>query len=190
MRSSWRGALLAVVFGAPCFVWAHGGEDHEHAAPALVTAGLPNVAASTGSVFEVVLKAPPITGEAVTAQIFVAEVASNAPVSGAVVALEAKGDGGFRESVQAQATKTPGIYEVAISLPGEGKFLFDLSVQAGGKADLLSLSGVFAGPAEPSRGGRGSNVSLLLAAAALAAGVGFAVGRLSGRRVSTPKAST
>jgi hypothetical protein len=154
-----------------------------------VTAALPNVAASTGSVFEVVLKAPPLTGEAVTAQVFVAEVSSNAPVSDAVIDMEAKGDGGFRESVRAQSTQTPGVYEVAISLPGEGEFLFDVSVQAAGKADLLSLSGVFAGPAEPASGGGGANIPLLLAAAALAAGLGFGVGRLSGRRVSAPKAS-
>lgn len=172
---------LSLGLGAP-LAWAHGGEDHAHEEPAVspTLAPLPNVAAGEGSAFEVVLKTPPLVpGEPLRAQVFVSDRETNAPVEGATIDIEAKGADGFREVARAEVTPSPGVYALSLTPPGPGEFLFDVTVQAPPRADLLSLKGEFLAAEDAAPPSTPLGWPLLLAVGALTLGLGFGFGRLS-----------
>ncbi|CAA7625631.1 Membrane-fusion protein [Candidatus Terasakiella magnetica] len=126
--------LLLFFVAFPTAPQAHGGEDHGSPSPANVAA--PAAFAQSGfgadgSAFQVVLY--PADGKTM---VYLADIDSNAPVTGA--SIEAEADG-WRGS--AQVTPADGVYELAWMPKGTGVDV-SLIVSAAAKDDLLLVQGV------------------------------------------------
>lgn len=179
---------ILLLFFLPASVQAHGGG--EGGAP-----GETIFISATGSLYEVVLKAhrhPP--GEEMEVFFLLSEYESNAPVKGASLEVEAKGEGGFRVSGRAKETQSPGVYRLPLTFPAEGEYLFDLTIQAAQGADLLVVSGFWLTSPEAASNSAPSGVSIWMLAGsalgALLAGVlGFLLGRASARRTQAERAN-
>ncbi len=129
-------ALVGALWGGIPAALAHSGHDHGGSEPPppppppVANPG-PGVAV-TGDVFELVLKAD---GDGATL-LFLADLDSNHPVSGATVEMDAAGT-----TVPVQPAGSPGVYRAAWSIPEEPADL-TISVSAGGRDDLLLASAV------------------------------------------------
>ncbi|MBN1206654.1 MAG: hypothetical protein JXB05_17355 [Myxococcaceae bacterium] len=131
--------LLLWLLSAPAL--AHGGEDHGDARPPVAsTQGELHALGATGEVFEVVLKHPAHgEGGKTPLRVFVAEVDTNAPVSGAQVELTLTGP-----TTQALAPRmdSPGVYLTEADLPVGAEFAAVITVTRGERVDVLSLGSV------------------------------------------------
>lgn len=154
-------------------------DGHSHGeevggASSSVAAGSVTTAAMTGR-FEVVLTHAPVRGgQPYSGLLYLADYATNRPVEGAALTVQALGVPG---AVSVEETGEPGVY--AVSLPGgfprDGRYDVSVSVQAGSVSDLVLLTGLYIGAvetpaaepvAEPS-GGAGVPWAWVLAIAAL-----------------------
>lgn len=135
-------AAVTVQLSQP--VWAHGGEDHGDAPPAVAQVGqAPRVAADTDE-FELVAVLTGVGGQAQgdgSAQaapvltLYLDRFATNEPVANATVEVES---GAFKSVATAQS---PGVYTVAgnaFSKPG--RYPLTVSVQTADGADLLDAA--------------------------------------------------
>lgn len=129
-------------------VLAHGGEDHgEEPRPAVGSAqGEAHVLGATGDVFEVVLEHPRHgEGGRTPLRVFVAEVDTNAPVSGAQVELTLTGP-----TLQKLTPRmgSPGVYLAEAELPVGAEFAAAATVTRGEAMDVLALGTVHLEPEE------------------------------------------
>ena len=161
---------------------AHGGEDHGEApAPVASMHGEVHALGAIGDVFEVVLKHPAHgEGGKTPLRVFVAEVDTNAPVSGAQVELTLTGP-----SVQALKRKmvSPGVYLAEAELPVDAEFAAVATVTRGETVDVLSLGMVHLEPEEVAAGlsaGSGKG-GLIVAGLVGLAGLAFCFGWVARR---------
>lgn len=151
--------------------WAHGGEDHDHGAPASAPVQMgqaPRASAQTED-FEMVAV---LQGTPPVLTLYVDRFARNEPVDGAIVELES---GALKVVAKPVA---PGVYTVpgqAFSQPG--RYPLTVSVQTADGADLLDAILQYEAPvaqaAAPGLAGRGlwawgAGVVALVTAASLA----------------------
>lgn len=176
-----RPLLLALLL--PTGALAHGGEDHGEKAAAPIVTSQDAVAAASGSVFEAVIKAPQITpGEETTALVMVSDFETNAPIKNASIDLELKDANARLFSGKAKPTRTDGIYEFSTVFPSEGAYQFDLTIQADGRADLLTLSGFTVKTPEAPAVIEGLNQTVLIIGGSAIFLVALSLGFLLGRR--------
>jgi len=155
-------AAAVVSFAA----WAHGGEDHGPAAPALVGDSAPRAVAQSGE-FELVAI---LTQGKLT--LYLDLYTDNSPVADAEIEVES---GTFKAVAKPLA---PGVYEVpGAAFAQAGKIPLTLLVQTGDSADLLSATleqpGPLAAP-EPVQSRSEQPIWLAAAVAAAAAAVALA----------------
>ena len=190
--------LLLTCLTSPVRAGGDPSDGHSHGAEvggasSSVAAGSVTTAAMTGR-FEVVLTHAAVRGgQPYTGRLYLADYATNRPVEGAALVVQALGVPG---AVTVEETGEPGVY--AVSLPGgfprDGRYDVSVSVRAGGVSDLVLLSGLFVGPvempgaapvAEPS-GGAGVPWAWALAVAALGLGLAaFLVRSARARRAAS-----
>jgi len=161
--------LVLCLLAAP--VMAHEGEEHGEAPRPAVgsTQGESHVLGATGDVFEVVLEHPRQgEGGKTPLRVFVAEVDTNAPVSGAEVELTLTGP-----TVQKLMPRmaSPGVYQAEAELPVGAEFAAVTTVTHGDTVDVLALGTVHLEPEEPasSSGARASALRVL----AVVGGIGI-----------------
>jgi hypothetical protein len=152
---------------------AHEGEAHEEArAPVASMQGEVHALSATGDVFEVVLKHPAHgEGGKTPLRVFVAEVDTNAPVSGAQVELTLTGP-----TTQALTPKmdSPGVYRVEAELPLGAEFAAVATVTRGETVDVLTLGEVHIEADEsPSAQGAGASTGWLVGVVALVGALGL-----------------
>ena len=191
---------LALLSAGPARAGGDPSDGHSHGvevggASSSVGAGAVTTSAMTPR-FEVVLTHAPVRGgEPYSGLLYLADYATNRPVAGATVEVQAPGVAGGPFTVE--ATDTPGVYAVtrAAGFPADGRFDLAVSVQAGGVSDLVLLSGLFVGPvevtpetpaAEPSGGGSFPWLWVLVVAALGAGFAGFLVRSARQRRQTLP----
>lgn len=166
MTRTYLPALALLLIAAPAHAGGDPSDGHSHGAEvggasSSVGPGVVTTAAMTGR-FEVVLKHAPVRGgEPYSGTLYLADFATNRPVAGATIELQAPGVPG--EGFTAQATDEPGLYAVTreAGFPRDGLYDLTASVRAGDASDLVLLSGLYIGPvavpapapAEPSGGG-------------------------------------
>jgi hypothetical protein len=163
----WR-SLAALAFVAPVLAVlgsAAGADEARHTLTA------------SGTHYELVVKNDPIApGADAALDVFVSDFATNAPVGGAEVGLEVRGDAGAAWSGTATPldAERPGIYRAAFRAPAEaGEYRIVARVRANGVEERFAIAGLDVGasgaPGEPARGGaRGArSVALPIALAAV-----------------------
>ena len=131
--------LVALTHSTPLF--AHGGEDHEHApvAPAALKAASHQASATTEDV-EVLLKWETLhPGTDNTVQLFLADARTNQPVTDARVELEGQ-EAGIKTT--ATTTASPGVYTLVLKPAREGSFTLVVSISAKELEDLVPVEGV------------------------------------------------
>lgn len=135
-----RSVMLVTCLALSWTAGAHEGESHGEK-PTVVTPGeAQHVLAATGEVFEVVLKhAEHAEGPKTPVRLFVADSATNAPVSGAQVELTLTG-----ASVQSLVPKmeSPGVYVTEAELAPEVELAAVATVTRGNSVDVLALGTV------------------------------------------------
>lgn len=128
--------LVFAVAGAP--VWAHGADDHEHAAPVAAAVAIAPRASAQTEDFEMVL-----VWQGKNLLIYLDRFADNTPVVGASLEVELSGAGAFKAAAKQSA---PGEYRVELTkaaqeaLQKPGKYPFSISVQAGELGDVMTVS--------------------------------------------------
>ncbi|MFZ5469574.1 MAG: hypothetical protein ACOZIN_09065 [Myxococcota bacterium] len=128
----------------PAAVLAHGGEDHGEKKPTVSVGEKAPSAGGAGDLFEVLVKYKPTpAGEATELKVFVADVKTNEPISGAEVELTFTGKGELRATPT--STDSPGIYLASVTFPADGELDAVVSVSRGEEADLITLGTVRAG---------------------------------------------
>ena len=132
------GAMLGLLM-LPCAALAHGDEPHgaeAAAAPAARTGA--SVASALSQAFEAVLVVPVrAAADPLHATLYLADFATNAPISGATLALSVPGR---RDTLRVTATGEPGVYTVEGPALPVGALSFTLRVEAGGQRGLMLLS--------------------------------------------------
>lgn len=129
--------IAAALLGAAPAAMGHSGHDHGGPAPPPPTV-VPGPAAS-GDIFDLVLKPDPAGGT----RLYLADLDSNEPITDARIEVDTG------TALLASATATPGVYGLAWEFPVEPVDL-TVSVSAGGRDDLLLISGVVQPTAEHS----------------------------------------
>lgn len=133
-------SVLGALWALPGLALAHSGHDHgpaEPPPPPPAAAG-PG-AAGVGDVFEVVIK-PAGDGGSL---LYLADMDSNAPIEDAGIDVEAGSWQG-----RAEAAGSPGVYTLSWRIPTEPAEVM-ITVSAGGRDDLILLSGVSRPPEAP-----------------------------------------
>jgi hypothetical protein len=161
--------VLLCLLAAP--VLAHEGEEHGEAPrPAAgSTQGESHALGATGDVFEVVLEHPRHgEGGKTPLRVFVADVDTNAPVSGVQVELTLTGP-----TVQKLMPRmsSPGVYQAEADLPVGAEFAAVATVTRGETVDVLALGTVHLEPEEPTAS-NGAHASVLWALAVVG-GIGI-----------------
>ncbi len=135
--------LVFATSGSP--VWAHGADDHEHAAPVgAVVAIAPRASAQTED-FELVL-----VWQGKSLLIYLDQFADNVAVAGANLEVELTGAGAFKALAKQIA---PGEYRLDLpkatqdALQKPGKYPFSITVQAGELGDVMAANLEIADPA-------------------------------------------
>lgn len=119
-------------------VWAHGADDHEHAAPVGAAVAIAPRASAQTEDFELVM-----VWQGKNLLIYLDRFADNATVVGASLEVELSGAGAFKAAAKQSA---PGEYRVELPkaaqevLQKPGKYPFAISVQAGELGDVMTLS--------------------------------------------------
>jgi hypothetical protein len=148
---AWLAAALMALTAAPTPLLAHAGEDHGEAqSPAPVTiAGMQGdvlTSSSTTDYFEVVSKYPATdAGDDTRMRLFVADFATNRPITGATLALSFKPQG--VEIRQAPKMVSPGIYDVVVRFPNDATYSMVATITAGQRTDFVELRNFYAGDA-------------------------------------------
>lgn len=118
-------------------VWAHGADDHEHAAPVAATVSIAPRASAQTEDFEMVL-----VWQGKSLLIYLDQFADNVAVAGANLEVELTGVGAFKALAKQTA---PGEYRLDLpkatqdALQKPGKYPFLISVQAGDLGDVMAL---------------------------------------------------
>jgi cobalt-zinc-cadmium efflux system membrane fusion protein len=117
-------------------VYAHGGEDHSIAAPALSLGVAPNAVAATEE-FEIVavLNAKKLS-------IYLDNFSSNEPVLKAKIEIEGAGVKAYAKEAR------PGVYVVDMPMLAPGKYPLTMTLESGEISDLVSLNLEIAAPAK------------------------------------------
>lgn len=142
--------LLAALLLSYGRVAAHGGEDHGTAAPEPVSIAGAMVdqltTFGTSKQFEILLKyAPPEVDAPASLRFFIADYATNRPVSGASFVLASKPSGVTAKSPPRMVA--PGIYDVVVTFPRDTIYDLSATVAAEGRSDRISVGHVYAGDA-------------------------------------------
>jgi hypothetical protein len=183
---------------------AHGDEDHSHGAPegarapALAAGSAIHASSGETETFSVVVKYPARHAEGPLAvRVYVADAASSAPVEGASVRLELKGE--VTADAEAKATGALGVYEATIPAPPDGAHADGIvSVQTKAAFDLVLLGKLSFGPQDPPPATAEAEhheievwhvAAGALALSALAGTAGFAIGRRSRRPPRSPQSA-
>lgn len=144
--------LLTLILAAanalgPRVSFAHGGEQHGPAvgkASLTATPGSRLAFAQTEN-FEFLIKHPEqAAGEPMALRVFLADYTTNEPIENATIELEFSGPADVE--VQAQATASPGVYQVIATFPKDGTYEVLASVAAGEIVDLMIINGIEIGP--------------------------------------------
>lgn len=127
---------------------AHGGEDHGTVAesPVTVPTATGGELSTSGSTeqFEMLLKySLPTVGDPAPVRFFIAEYATNAPVTGASFVLASKPSGVVFNKVPVMIS--PGIYQADLNFPGDTVYTLVATVSVGGRTDFIELRNVYAG---------------------------------------------
>ena len=134
--------ILSVFFTAPIF--AHGGEDHGDAKPA-VTSNQKGMVARTARAgeFEILLKHSPLEPDSETAaKLFITRFATNEPFADAKPSIEITAKDGRTFEASEVKTDAPGSYSFKLPpLPG-GTYTVLAKLNAAGKADTATFSSV------------------------------------------------
>ncbi len=149
--------VLLCLLGAR--VLAHGGEEHGDTPRPAVGAvqGETHVLGATGDVFEVVLEHPRHgEGGKTPLRVFVAEVDTNAPVSGAQVELTLTGPTSQKLMPRMDS---PGVYLTEAELPVGAELAAVTTVTRGEVVDVLALGTVHLEPEEESTASSGARSS-------------------------------
>ena len=140
--------ILAAGFAAPIF--AHGGEDHGDAKPAVVSnqKGMIARTARAGE-FEVLLKHSPVEPDTETAaKIFVTRFATNEPFADAQPTAEITAKDGKSFVVSAVKVVAPGSYSLTLPPLPAGDYTVLVALNAAGKAATATFSSVSVEPSE------------------------------------------
>lgn len=176
MKRASRLAFLALL-AAPAAALGHGGDDHGDKPAVTGGAERPPAAGGTGDLFEVVVKyAPAAPGKPTALRVFVADAATNEPVSGAEIELTFSASSEIK--VIPKAADAPGVYLGSVVFASEGEVDAVASVSRGDDADLVTLGPVRSGLPPASAIPPHDHPSVLrshpiLAAGAAAVAVGF-----------------
>jgi cobalt-zinc-cadmium efflux system membrane fusion protein len=143
--------LVVAAVAAPRPARAHGGEDHGADAKAAAAAPAPAPAlaeaSATTDLFELLVKIPAgaTPGEETQLDLYLSDAASNAPIAGASLDVEATGARTF--AAAATATDRPGIYRLAVTLPEYATYGLVATVKVKDTQDLLGIGGLVFAPA-------------------------------------------
>lgn len=125
--------LALATLGSP--VWAHGADDHEHAAPVGAAVAIAPRASAQTEDFEIVL-----VWQGKSLLIYLDQFADNLAVTGANLEVELTGIGAFKALAKQIA---PGEYRLELpkaaqdALQKPGKYPFSITVQAGELGDVM-----------------------------------------------------
>lgn len=128
--------------GSP--VWAHGADDHEHAAPVGAAVAIAPRASAQTEDFEMVL-----VWQGKSLLIYLDQFADNVAVAGANLEVELTGVGAFKALAKQIA---PGEYRLELpmvtqdALQKPGKYPFSITVQAGELGDVMAATLEIADP--------------------------------------------
>ena len=134
--------ILSVFFTAPIF--AHGGEDHGDAKPA-VTSNQKGMVARTARAgeFEILLKHSPLEPDTETAaKLFITRFATNEPFADAKPSIEITAKDGKTFEASEVKTDAPGSYSFKLPPLPEGTYTVLAKLNAAGKADTATFSSV------------------------------------------------
>ena len=134
--------ILSVFFTAPIF--AHGGEDHGDAKPAVVSnqKGMVARTARAGE-FEILLKHSPLEPDSETAaKLFITRFATNEPFADAKPSIEITAKDGKTFEASEVKTDAPGSYSFKLPPLPEGTYTVLAKLNAAGKADTATFSSV------------------------------------------------
>lgn len=134
--------ILSVFFTAPIF--AHGGEDHGDAKPA-VTSNQKGMVARTARAgeFEILLKHSPLEPDTETAaKLFITRFATNEPFADAKPSIEITAKDGKTFEASEVKTDAPGSYSFKLPPLPEGTYTVLAKLNEAGKADTATFSSV------------------------------------------------
>ena len=133
-------AILALGLLAPAVALAHGGEDHsDTATPVQVALGRQSISAQSDN-FDIVAQYGNVEpGKPTSLDLYLSDYETNAPVAGASIQVSINGV----ENVTATATaeKDPGLYNVSLTFPKEGRFDLLFDVSTADKSDIIEVKG-------------------------------------------------
>ncbi|HEX5373829.1 MAG TPA: hypothetical protein VFW84_13975 [Aquabacterium sp.] len=129
-------ALAAIVVTlASAAAWAHGGEDHGEAAPAVASPAAPQAPRATARTDSFELVAVLQAGDSPTLTLYLDRADTNAPVAGASIEVES---GAFKGTAKAIE---PGVYTLpAQALAKPGHYPLAITVQSADTADLMDAT--------------------------------------------------
>ncbi|MCK6586848.1 MAG: hypothetical protein L6Q76_04610 [Polyangiaceae bacterium] len=191
---AFAGVLLIALASAAPPASAHGGEDHGAPEPEIAAVvGTTHVGSGETATFSVVVKYPAAPAEGpLTMRVYVADTDSSAPIAGATVRVELKGE--VTMDQEAKATGSPGVYEATVPAPPNGAHADGIvSVQTKTAFDLVTLGKLSFGPMDVPAAATEEHPEEIpiwqaaagaLGLAVLAGGAGFGIGRRSRRRKS------
>jgi hypothetical protein len=203
--NEWIASAVMVLMAAPTVLFAHAGEDHgeaQNTAPVAVAGMQGDVLTSSSATdyFEVVSKYPATdAGDDTRMRLFVADYATNRPVTGATLALSFKPQG--VEIRQAPKMVSPGIYDVVVRFPNDATYSMVATITSGQRTDFVELRNIYAGDAAQTfLAEHATNVAvtteesatpwtMIAAVAAGALGVGLLIAILLRRRKAVRPAS-
>lgn len=181
----------------PCAALAHGDEPHgaeAAAAPAARTGA--SVASALSQAFEAVLVVPVrAAADPLHATLYLADFATNAPITGATLALAVPGR---RDTFRVTASGEPGVYTVEGPAVPAGALSFTLRVEAGERRGLMLLAVPAPAPAAEAEAAAAAETSdapfpwgwiLAVAALGLVGAVWLAFLARQRRRSALPSAS-
>lgn len=135
--------IISVFSGAPT-VFAHGGEDHGDAKPAGAS-GQNGIIARTARAgdFEILLKHSPLEPDTETAaKLFVTRFGTNEPLADAKPIIEITAKDGKTFAASEVKTDAPGSYNFKLPPLPEGTYTVLARLNAAGKADTATFSGI------------------------------------------------
>lgn len=167
--------LILSVFSAAPTVFAHGGEDHGDAKPAVVSnqKGMVARTARAGD-FEILLKHSPLEPDTETAaKIFITRFATNEPFADAKPSVEITSKDGKTFEASEVKSDAPGSYSFKLPPLPEGTYTVLARLNTAGKTDTATFSSVSVEHAEAATStGSGSwlrTVLMILTAAVILA---------------------
>ncbi|MSQ03864.1 MAG: efflux RND transporter periplasmic adaptor subunit [Myxococcales bacterium] len=189
--------MIGVIF--ICLAFGHGGEDHGAPAAPVTTSDVDSISVTTSSrLHEGVLRVTRgSVGSAVATTLLLSDFATSAPISDANVSVALLGPA---TATIALTPASPGTYTGTATFAAEGDYAGAVVVTRPAVSDVLSLTGLHIGDAEPAATaltaltaetaetaatslsllGILGGLTLLGGAGVLAVGIGYAIGRARG----------